>query len=303
VRGRGGAAAACSAVGRGGAAAGGAGAAAGRHPGPTGAAPGGGSRPSGPLGSPAPHAAVVAAAATNSPASAPTAMARPATSADSFAGCKGEGLQGDPPADSSRSGGGRRLAALARAALARGDGRDGSGRGLTPTPLQRLPHTRQLQVPVVLLGDIKLLRRAVRVADRQLIGLARGDVGLVEVRNVHRDRLGAHRDSFLGRSAIGKPMRRRFRSKIPRTRGAVQRNRCCRFSESVSGLFCHQRRRQGRPPGLCVACGGRAEEWLRTPDRAADRAFNFQAGKLGHQAAPPWCSSTRLGPDAVGAER
>jgi hypothetical protein len=56
---------------------------------------------------------------------------------------------------------------------------------------------------VVLFGDVELLGRAVGVADRQLIGLASGDLGLVEVRNVHCDRLGAHRDSFLGRSAIG----------------------------------------------------------------------------------------------------
>jgi hypothetical protein len=32
-------------------------------------------------------------------------------------------------------------------------------------------------------GDIELLGRAVGVADRQLIGLASGDLGLVEVRN------------------------------------------------------------------------------------------------------------------------
>ena len=101
------------------------------------------------------------------------------------------------------SGGGGRLAVLARAALARGGGRRGGGSGLASTLLQRLALAREVQVAVVLLGDVELLGRAVGVADRQLIGLTAGDLGLVEVRNVHCDRLGAHRDSFVGRSAIG----------------------------------------------------------------------------------------------------
>src|SRR6266545_3990816 len=126
---------------------------------------------------------------------------------------------GDRPAVP-RSGGGRRLAGLARAALARPAGRRGGGPRLAPTLLQRLAHPRQLQVAVVLLGDIELLRRAVRVADRQLIGLARGDLGLVEVRNIHRDRLGAHRDSLLGRSEM-KPIRRHFGQRYPEQRGAT----------------------------------------------------------------------------------
>jgi len=44
-------------------------------------------------------------------------------------------------------------------------------------------------------------------------------------------------------------------------------------------------------------------EWLRTPERAADPAFNFQARNSTTKRPPPWCSSTRLGPEAVGAER
>jgi hypothetical protein len=44
--------------------------------------------------------------------------------------------------------------------------------------------------------------RAVRVADRQLIGLPGRDLRLVEVLNIHPDRLGTHYDSFLCRSAI-----------------------------------------------------------------------------------------------------
>src|SRR5215218_9013635 len=56
-----------------------------------------------------------------------------------------------------------RLAGLAPTALARGTIRRG-GPGLAPTLLQRLAHPRQVQVAVVLLGDIQLLGRAVRVA-------------------------------------------------------------------------------------------------------------------------------------------
>src|ERR687888_558566 len=90
------------------------------------------------------------------------------------------------------SGGDGRFAGLAPAAPARGAicGGGGGGPGLAPTLLQRLAHPRQLQVPVVLLGDIQLLGRAVRVADRQLIGLTGRNLGLVEIRNIHRNRLG-----------------------------------------------------------------------------------------------------------------
>jgi hypothetical protein len=102
-------------------------------------------------------------------------------------------LQGDRSA-SLGSGGDGRFADLAPATLARGAVRRGSGPGLTPTLLQRLAHARQLQVAVVLLRDIKLLGRAIRMADRQLIGLASGDLGLVEVRNIHGDRLGSQPD-------------------------------------------------------------------------------------------------------------
>jgi hypothetical protein len=59
--------------------------------------------------------------------------------------------------------------------------------GLRPRFFSVLPTPAKLQVPVVLLGDVQLLGRTVRMADRQLIGLARGDLGLVEIRNIHRD--------------------------------------------------------------------------------------------------------------------
>ena len=81
--------------------------------------------------------------------------------------------------------------------------RPGGGPGLAATLLQRLAHTRQLQGTVVLLGDVELLGCAVRVTDRQLIHLTRGDLGLVDVRNIHRDCLGSHWDSVLCRSAMG----------------------------------------------------------------------------------------------------
>src|SRR5829696_1856714 len=110
-------------------------------------------------------------------------------------------LQGDRSA-SLGSGGDGRFAGLAPATLARGAVR-GRGPGLAATLLQRLAHPGQLQVAVVLLGDIELLGRAIWVADRQLIGLTGRNLGLVEVRNIHGDRLGSHRNSFLGRSAIG----------------------------------------------------------------------------------------------------
>jgi hypothetical protein len=109
-------------------------------------------------------------------------------------------LQGDRSA-SLGSGGDGWFAGLAPATLARSAVR-GRGPGLAATLLQRLAHARQLQVAVVLLGDIELLGRAIWVADRQLIGLTGRDLGLVEVRNIHRDRLGSHRNSLLGRSAL-----------------------------------------------------------------------------------------------------
>src|SRR6266545_4124137 len=123
----------------------------------------------------------------------------------------------------SQSGGGRRLAGLARAARARRAGRRGGGPGLAPTLLQRLAHTRQLQVAVVLLGDIELLRRAVRVADRQLIGLTRGDLGLVEVRNVHCDRLGAQPGLLSRPIGDQSPTRRQFGQRYPEQYGTTYR--------------------------------------------------------------------------------
>jgi hypothetical protein len=56
------------------------------------------------------------------------------------------------------SGGDGRFAVLARATRTRGAGRHGVRPGLTTTLLQRLAHTHQLQVTVVLLRDVKLLR-------------------------------------------------------------------------------------------------------------------------------------------------
>ena len=114
--------------------------------------------------------------------------------------------------------------------------------------------------------------------------LTRGNLGLVKVRNVHRDRLGAHRDSLLRRSATETDAAP-FRSKNPERRGAAPRNRCCRISQSLSGLFCHRRRRRGASTRSPRHLGGRTEEWLRAPERAADQASNFQARKLDHQAA------------------
>src|SRR6266545_3439370 len=142
--------------------------------------------------------------------------------ADSLAGCQVSGLLGDRPA-APRSGGGRRLAGLARAARARRAGRRGGGPGLAPTLLQRLAHTRQLQVAVVLLGDIQLLRRAVRVAVRQLIGLTCGDLGLVEVRNVHCDRLGAQPGLLSRPIGDQSPTRRQFGQRYPEQYGTTYR--------------------------------------------------------------------------------
>jgi hypothetical protein len=48
-----------------------------------------------------------------------------------------------------------RFAVLARAALARSGGRRGGGPGLAATLLQRLAHPGQLQVAVVLLGEVR----------------------------------------------------------------------------------------------------------------------------------------------------
>src|SRR4029453_6097508 len=89
--------------------------------------------------------------------------------ADSFA----VGPAVNAPSDRSASlgsGGDGRFRGLAPAALARSAVRRGSRPGLAATLLQRLAHARQLQVAVVLLGDIELLGRAIWVADRQLIG-------------------------------------------------------------------------------------------------------------------------------------
>jgi hypothetical protein len=126
---------------------------------------------------------------------------RPATAADSFAEPGWQGAKAIAWALLG-SGGDGRFAGLAPAALAGGAVRGGGGPRLAATLLQRLTHPGQLQVTVVLLGDIEPLGRAIRVADRQLIGLTSRDLGLVEVRNIHRDRLGSHRNSFLGRSAL-----------------------------------------------------------------------------------------------------
>src|SRR5919107_3364552 len=97
------------------------------------------------------------------------------------------------------SGGGRPLGARAPTACRWGAGRPGclgGGPRLAATLLQRLVHVLQLQGTVVLLGDVQLLGCAVRVPDRQLIHLTRGDLRLVDVRDIHRDRLGTHWNSL-----------------------------------------------------------------------------------------------------------
>src|SRR5215207_1605612 len=77
-------------------------------------------------------------------------------------------------------------------------GRRGPRRGarLAAALLERLAETLELQVTVVLGRDVELLGRAVGVADRELVGLPLGNLGPVDVRDVHGDRLGAHTDSF-----------------------------------------------------------------------------------------------------------
>ena len=137
-----------------------------------------------------------------------------------------------------------------------------AGPGLAATLLQRLAHPGQLQVAVVLLRDIELLGRAVGVPDRQLIGLTRGDLGLVEIRHIHRDRLGPHRNSFLGRSAAGSRAAP-FRSCEP------QRTANDSTTGISFGLSCHQWHRRGPPPTSrrCLRPTNTAARHPTEPDR------------------------------------
>src|SRR5215212_5379395 len=69
-------------------------------------------------------------------------------------------------------------------------------RRLAPALPERLAEALELEVPVVLGRDVQLLGRAVGVTDGQLVRLALGNLGPVDVRDVHGDRLGAQADSF-----------------------------------------------------------------------------------------------------------
>ena len=138
------------------------------------------------------------------------------------------------------SGGHGRFAGLAGAALARGAVRPGDGPGLAPTLLQRLANTGQLQVTVVLLGDIELLGRAVRVADRQLVSLTGRDLRLVEVRDIHPDRLGSHRNSSLG--PIGNWDRLHYFGQEQQSCGATEPPNLvwtCSATDGGAGGVCH----------------------------------------------------------------
>src|SRR6266487_1910808 len=157
-----------------------------------------------------------------------------------------------------------RLGVRLRRAPATGGGGGGPGGAarLAAPLFQDLAHAVDLEVAVVPLGDIEDLRRAVGVLDLELINLPSWNLGLIHVRDVHGDGLGAHHGSF--------HLYRRWRNpcnpdlgKGNHARGRWQ----LQAANSSSEYFCEERARglgwraggarRPAPAGVQTANGGR----------------------------------------------